>query len=321
MQKIVLSLQQKDSFVYAQVFPSADTMNRITLRKAPSSSDAYQKSTYMISSPEFLMAQDSLIQKQAWELFRNFLNKSKKMVIHWESLVMSRYELEALAKTRDDVLEAIVPERFVGYIFLEDIITRKIYTLTLSDILKMDGKWYGGELNYIFEANSKDGFNAQLKAEKIRIRKGLPETAVSKIDSLKLKNEEEEEEEPIHKRKQVVDRKLYFGYLDNEIQVSLYIRSIKGDCPDGVCTWEAIFKFGDNEYSRQEVSRNEDGNWVFVEEETGGVMELNLKGDTFTGTFSATLDKVDYDAQLKEKPMTNKKLESLDAIIEKGMVH
>lgn len=316
--KIVLSLQQKDSFLYAQVFPSADTMNRITVRKAPSSSDAYQKATYMLASPDFLTAQDSLVQKQAWELFRNVMIRGNKMVIHWEALVMSRYELEALAKTRDEVLEAIAPERFVGYVFLEDMLTRKIYTLTLSDMMKMDGKWYGGELNYIFEANSKDEFNAKLKAERIRIKKGLPDTTESKTDSLKLNNEEEDI--PSRKRKQVVNRKLYSGYLDNEIQVSLYIRSIKGDCPEGVCSWEAIFKFGDNDYSRQEVSRTEDGKWVFLEEETGGVMELELKGDTFTGTFSATIDKVDYDAQLKEKPMTNKKLESLDAIIEKDMV-
>ena len=67
------------------------------------------------------------------------------------------------------------------------------------------------------------------------------------------------------------------------------------------------------------MSKTAEGKWVFLEEETGGVMELELKGSIFTGIFSATIDKVDYDAELKEKAMTKKKLESLDALIERDL--
>lgn len=311
--KIILSLQQKDSFSYARVFPSADTMANITVRKAPPSSDEYQRAKYLQESPSMLLYQDSLILQQACLLYRSVFEKGERLGIHWNDILISRYELEILAQTRDQTLEAIAPERFVGYVFIEDMQTRKIFTLTLSDMMKIDGKWYGGELNYLFEGNTKDEFNAQLKAELARIRKGLPDTTLQK-DSLS-----KEDEEPSTQRKQVADRKLYTGMLDDEIPVSLYIRYIKGDCPGGICSWEAIFKFGDNEYTRQEVNKTEDAKWIFVEEETGGVLELELKGNTFTGIFSATLDKIDYDALLKEKTMTKKKMENLDAIIEKDL--
>jgi hypothetical protein len=251
-------------------------------------------------------------------LFNSLIQKGRKYGIHWEALLMNRYELEALAKTKDVALEAIAPERFVGYIFMEDMLMRKVYTLSVSDIMKIEGKWYGGELNYIFDADSKDVFNAKLKAEKIRLRKGLPDTTELRNDSLALKSQEDDE--PTRKRKQVVDRKLYTGMLDGETPISLYIRYIKGDCPEGICSWEAIFKFGDNDYAKQEVSRTEDGKWLFVEQESGGVMELTLKDNTFVGTFSATLDKVDYDAELKDRGMTKKKMASLDALIEKDLV-
>lgn len=314
LQKIVQSLQKNDSVLYAHVFASADTMASITIRKAPASSMEYQRARELMSNPDFLSYQDTLILRQSSEWFRTILLKGKKLGIHWESILMNRYELEALAKTRDEVLEAIAPERFVGFVFIEDMLSRKIFTFTVSDIMKMEGRYYGGELNYIFEANTKDEFNAKLKAEKIRILKGLPDTTDQKVDSSAAIEDDES-----LKRKQVADRKLYTGMLDGETPVSLYIRSIKGDCPEGICSWEAIFKFGDNDYTKQDVSKTEDGKWLFVEEESGGVMELTLKGNVFSGIFSATLDKVDYDAELREKGMTQKKMEYLDAIVEKDL--
>lgn len=314
VQKIVLSLQQKDSSIYTGVFLSADSMALITLRKAPSTSDAYQRSRYLRESPAMLIFQDSMIKNQAGELYKAVILRGQKMGLHWNDILLSRYELEALAKTRDEALEAIAPERFVGYVFVEDMQTRKIYCLTLSEMMKIDGKWYGGELNYIFEADTKDIFNEKLKAERIRLRKGLPDTTGQKADSIAR-----EEEEPSNKRKQIADRKLYTGTLDEDIPINLYIRSIKGDCPDAVCSWEAIIKIADEEYMRYEVSKDAKGMWTFIEEETGGVMEVELKGNKFIGSFSATNDKIDYDSELKEKTMTKKKLESLDAIIERDL--
>lgn len=317
VQKIVYCLRLNDSFLYAKVFPTTDTLCAITLRKAPATSDAYQRAKYLSASEDLMVNQDSANLKQASEWFRNVLKKGKKLGIHWEAITMSRYELEALAKTRDEALEAIAPERFVGYVFLEDELTRKIFTFTVSDIMKMDGKFYGGELNYIFDASNKDEFNAKLKAEKIRIKKGLADSTELNADSTQSKEDLDENK----KRKQIADRKYFTGYLDEETPVSLYIRYIEGGCPEGICSWEAIFKFGDNEYSRQEVSKTKEGKWVFLEEETSGVLELELKGGLFKGIFTATLDKVEYDAVLKEKAMTKKKMESLDALMDDDLQH
>ncbi len=317
VQKIVYCLRLNDSFLYAKVFPATDTLCAITLRKAPPTSDAYQRAKYLSASEDLMVNQDSANLKQSIVWFKNVLKKGKKLGIHWEAITMSRYELEALAKTRDEALEAIAPERFVGYVFIEDQLTRKIFAFTVSDIMKMDGTFYGGELNYIFEANNKDVFNAKLKAEKIRIKKGLSDSTEQNTDSTQSREDLEEN----NKRKQIADRKYFAGYLDEETPVSLYIRYIEGGCPEGICSWEAIFKFGDNEYSRQEVSKTKEGKWVFLEEETSGVLELELKGSVFKGIFTASLDKVEYDAVLKEKTITKKKLEILDALMDDDMDH
>ena len=171
--------------------------------------------------------------------------------------------------------------------------------------------------------NTKDELKTAIHEEQVRILKGTnSDTAAQVTDSAGAaqKEEEEEEEELANKRKQVADRKLFTGMLDNEIPVVLYIRYIKGDCPEGICSWEAIFKFGDQDgYTKEVVTRGEEGKWIFTEEETGGVMELTLKDKTFTGIFTATSDKVDYEARLQETPMSQKRLESLDAIIEKDI--
>jgi hypothetical protein len=315
LQRIVTSLQRTDSLGYAALFPSSDTMINVTLRKAPQASAEYRHAVEMVSNPTMVLVQDSLIREQACALYRAVFERGEKLSVHWNDIILSRYELEALPKTRDQALEAIASERFVGYVYIEDMQTRKIFAIMLSEMMKIDGYWYGGELNYIFEAETKEQFNAQLKAEKIRIRKGLPDSLDLAIAADTVTKEEEQ---LINKRKQVSDRKLYTGMLD-EIPVSLYIRYLAGDCPAKICSWEAIFKFGDNDYTKQEVSKNAEGKWVFVEEESGGVMELELNGNVFTGIFSATLDKVDYDAELKEKTMTKKKMESLDAILEKDI--
>lgn len=317
--RIIASLQQKDSIMYAGIFMAADSMAMLTLKKAPSTSVAYERARLLLDNPIMLLNQDSLIDRQSYALFNALMTRGEKMKIHWHDCVLSRYELEALGKTRDEVMEAIVEERFVGYIFLEDILTRKQYGLMVSELMKMDGKWYGGELNHIFEAHNKDEFNAALKAEQIRLKKGLPDTLDTVTDSTELQSDDDDE--PSLKRKQVSDRKLYTGLLDDEIPVQLYIRYIKGDCPEKICSWEALFRFGDqDEYTRPDVSRGENGKWIFTEEESGAVLEVELKGGVFTGIFTATSDKVDYDAKLQESPMSPKHLERLDAIIERGMI-
>ncbi|MGC4079400.1 MAG: hypothetical protein QM702_20630 [Rubrivivax sp.] len=316
---IAASFVQADSDAYAAVFPSADSIVAITLRRAPDSTEQYAQARALAGNTIALADQDSLIRKNAFVLFRYIFYRGSALGVHWSDVLMNRYELEALHKTRDAALEAVAPERFVGYVFLEDMQTRKIFTLALSDIRKMEGKWYGGEANFIFEAKTKDEFNQKLKAEKKRILKGL-------ADSVLLANNVPpdstvDEDEISMKRKQVAERKYYIGWLDDDIPVDLYIRYLKGDCPGGICSYDAMIRFGEDNFIRYEVVKNKDGKWIFTEEETGGVLEVELKGNIFSGIFSATTDRIDYDAYLKEKNMSKRKLEYLDEIMDEDLNH
>ena len=143
--KIVGSLQQKDSTMYANVFLPADSLAMVTLRKAPPSSMAYEKARLIMSTPELFIYQDSLLDKQCYALFNALVKSGEKKGIHWHDCVLSHYELEALGKTRDEVLENIVQERFVGFIFVQDMLTRQQYGFTVNDLMKIENRWYGGK--------------------------------------------------------------------------------------------------------------------------------------------------------------------------------
>lgn len=318
IQHIVNSLQRSDSFGYANVFLSTDSFATMCLRKAPATTEAYQNAVTLKNNPVAMMLQDSFAKMRAFAQFKKVYERGERIEIHWLNILNSRYELEQVGKTRDLALEAVAPDRFVGYLFVKDMLSTKHYVLSLADIMKIDGKWYGGLLNYIFEADSKEEFNEKLKAEKKRIMRGIPDTLGQYADSVH-KMEAKEESAISQKRKQVADRKLYLGYLDNDIPVDLYIRFIKGDCPEKICSWEAMMKFGDNDFLPQEVTHNPDGKWVFTEDGNGGVLEMELKGSVFEGIFLETNDRIDYDAFLEEVPLSNKKMQKLDAIIEQNM--
>jgi transcription antitermination factor NusG len=320
--KVIESFQKKDKYSFAALFPAADTIALATLRKTPDTSRAHMKAAMMLESPALLMYQDSLLQAAAFEQFETMISKGNKVNIDWTQSLLSSFELVQASRTRDERYRDMYPECFLGYVFIEDVVNRKHYAFVLNDIMKIADKWYCGSPSSIFEASGKDELNAKLKAEMIRIRKGIPEDTTEKDEHhVTTAQEDEDKDENPKKRRQVLERKLYTGMLDNEIPVLLYIRSLKGDCPEKICSWEAIFKFGDqDEYTRQVVTHGADGKWQFNEVEAGTVMELELKDKAFTGTFTATSDKVDYEAELKETPMSKKKMESLDAIIERDMV-
>lgn len=311
--KIIQSLSRKDSFMYASVFVPADSLAQIIVRKAPANSPAVEQSKMMLSSPEFFVYQDSIIIRQCSEWFRNVLDFGVKIGVHWNAIQLSRFELENTYDSQDTILKYIADEQFVGYVTIIDMLTQKHYTFTLSDILKIGKNFYGGSLNLILLAQGKEDFKNKMKVQKTLIARGL---AIDTSDY--VSNEEyEEEDDRNYKRKQVEDRKYFGGYLDDETPVRLYIRYIKGGCPEGICSWEALFKYGEYEYIRLDVSKTKDGKWLFTDESYGWALELEESKNSFHGIFSATIDNVDYDASLKERNIPKKKLQKLDAIIER----
>jgi hypothetical protein len=319
VRRIVASFVSADSMAYASVFPNVDTIIAITLREAGQETPLYQETLQLQGDRDRKNEQDSLIRRNAYVLHNFIYERGLGLGIHWSDVLMNRYELQALPKSNNPALEAIAPERFVGFLFLEDMQTRRFYTVALSDIRKMGGNWYGGEANYIFEARDRDEFNVKLKADKKRILKGLADSAL--ITHRAPPDSTDDEAEPDNKRKQVVDRKYYSGYLDDDIPIKLYIRYIKGDCPGGVCSYDAMIRFEDENFAMFEASKTKEGKWTFIEESTGGVLELTLNGTEFNGSFFASADRVDYDAKLKEKNLTKKKLELLDAIMDEDLSH
>jgi hypothetical protein len=93
--------------------------------------------------------------------------------------------------------------------------------------------------------------------------------------------------------------------------VQLYVRYIKGPCAGGVCSWEALFKFGDqDEWVPMTIAKNKEGNWIFTEE-LGG-MELKLDGSVYTGTWAAGDTKTEYEVYFKESSLSSKKANALD---------
>lgn len=319
VRRIVSSLVGADSMSYAAVFPPADSIIAVSLRNADPGSEVYQQALALQLDPVLKEQQDSLIRRNAYVLHNFIYARGLGLGLHWSDVLMNRYELQALPKNRNPALAAISPERFVGYLFLEDMQTRRFYTVALSDIRKMGGYWYGGEANYIFEARDRDEFEVKLKADKKRILKGLADSTL--ITHRTPSDSTDDEAEPDGKRKQIVDRKYYSGWLDDDIPIKLYIRYIKGDCPGGVCSYDAMIRFEDESFVMYEASRSKEGKWTFIEESSGGVLELELKGSEFSGSFYASADRVDYDAKLKEKNLTKKKLELLDAIMDEDLSH
>ncbi len=105
------------------------------------------------------------------------------------------------------------------------------------------------------------------------------------------------------------------GTFDNEIKVKLYIRYLKGSCPEGICAWEAIYKFGDQEdYIKLDVTKTKEGKWLFTEDPPVGAMELTFKDNVFTGTWGSADDKTGYDVRLTQMELSPQRALELDGI-------
>lgn len=318
IENLVYALQNKDSHTYADLFPSIDSMSSWVLQRADKNSEAYQKMILLKENYFARLDFDSSVYAEADKGFKDFLKKTKPFDIRWSETVLMKYELETIRRGRGLVSEKIVPNRFLGYVMIKDMHSRRVFTFTIYDIMQVNGFWYGGELVNIFEASSKDEFETKLaeaKKKEMLALAGIVDS--SSTDSTKKLGVLYDPDTKNSTLKEVVDRKYYKGKFDGEIPVILYVRYIKGGCPESVCSWEALFKFGDeDEYIKMEVTRSEDGKWQFSEDEGG--MELVLKDKVFTGTYASNGDQTEYDVKLTEAPISDKKVLMFDEIFEMG---
>jgi hypothetical protein len=311
---IISCLQTKDPHTYTRLFPESDSVSYWVMQVSDPSSPLFFAMLAKLENPEIGMREDSALDARLIEDFNKLISRGEQMGVNWPALVPVRHELVQVRKTRDTLLEKLAPVRFRGYIFLRDMLTRKTYGIGVTDIFNIQGSWYGGYLAGIYEAATIDEYMSRQAAEQKRIREGQPGNFG--LDAVRIAVDTSEE--PATIRKQLADRKLFTGMFDNEIPVELYIRYFRGGCPEEICSWEALFKFGDqDEYEYVNVTRTPDGTWHFEEETGPGVMDLTLKGNTYTGRWVSATDQTEYDVELTETPVGNKKLRRLDELFER----
>lgn len=313
VETLVRSLQSNDSRIYIDLFPQTDTIAEWVLQYAEKTSESYQRMRHLKDNYEAKLEFDATIKTEAEKGFKDFIKNGKARGIHWDQIVFVRYELEKIRRGRDLITEKIAPLRFLGYVYVKDMLNRRTYAFTVFDIMQVNNRWYGGELSHIFEAASKEDFEQALAAEKKRLRnRELGIVDSNDLADKKVAFDEDDERRP--RMKEIVDRKFYKGKFDNEITVQLYVQHIKGNCGEPACSWEALFKFGDqDEFVRMEVSRNAEGNWLFSEE-LGG-MELKLSGRAYTGSYASSSDKTEYEVKLVETDISLKKVEAFDQLL------
>jgi hypothetical protein len=309
-------LANKDPYCYISLWPDLDTLTKVAMMVSDSNSAEFRDAYMLQENPVRMMHADSLFKASLKEAFDTLIAQGEEYGIHWENTVLVRYELVKQRETRARLYEKIAPMRFVGYVFFVDVITRRGYGFMAGDILNINGGWWGGRIRDLYEANTRDEWDdARYYARKHR--KAARTDSVKKSVAEQMATEEQQEINA--KAPEVIaDRKFYGGMFDNEIPVQLYLRSLKGGCPAGICSWEAIYKFGDqDDYVRLEVTHRDDGKWEMVEQlpsGTSGAMELELKDKIFTGTWTAADGQTGYDVKLSELEVTPKKIKRLDDI-------
>lgn len=307
--RIQSCLVNKDAYCYIDLWPDLDTLTKLAMQYSDTSSADFREAIMLQDQPVKMMHADSMFKAMLKGSFDSIIATGDELGVHWESIIPVRYELVKMRETRNKLYEKLAPTRFVGYIFFVDALTRRGFGLMAGDIMQVNGAWYGGRLRELYEASTRDEWeDARYLARKQK--KDTLDTVKKEVISTEAQQEINQ-----HGPLVIAQRKFYSGMFDDEIPVQLYVRGLKGGCPAGICSWEAIYKFGDqDDYIRLIVTRTEDGKWQMAEEPPAASMELELKKGVFTGAWSATDGQTGYDVKLTELEPTPKKLKRLDEI-------
>lgn len=330
--EILISLQTGDDSAYASLFPTYKLMADAAYTFQPDSSQM-ERSIQLRNNIRNTRDFDPEMNPKIIDMMNFVRLKGSDSGVHWGDILIAKFELDKQRLPRELIgFELIAPIRMQGYIFIRDMLTRRRYGIAVRDIFLINDKWYGGTLLNILEASSAAEYEESLAIEAKELeflmrakQLGMLDSILAARDSIRkgelypgmFSDEEEEEDESLTIYKDIAARKFYTGYFDKTISVELYMRGIKGACPETICTWEAMYRFGDlDEYVMLEVEVRPDGTFVLSEEELG-IMELKLQGTTFTGTWTSVRDKTEYEAYIKEKvELRDRKLFKLDKTFE-----
>ncbi len=353
--RLLECLRNQDTVGYYNLFPPFDTLWHFVMHNPDHTPGTVAELEMLKEHPRVLVEFDPYYNPSIMEHFCFVLKKGADSGLHWGSLVLARYQLQKEPMRRELIgYEKVVPERFMGYLFVREISGHSTYCIAVAEIQKFNGYFVGGQVINVMEASTVEEYEARLEFEKNYIfklrteeedssaaaikRDSLYLDSVKKgwivlppVDSAKLKdsvarakkgallNGAFTDEDTQKVRREVVDRKYYEGKFDDEIPVELFIRYMRDVGTGTVGSYDALYKFGDQvKYVRLDVTKTGE-KWEFDDDPPVGSMELVLKNRIYTGTWTNNESKSGYDAVLKEVPIAPRKLEMLDKILEKGL--
>ena len=335
--QVVSCLVRKDTASYFNLFPPFDTLWHMVIHNADNTPEANAQLGYLREHPQSLIEFDPMYNRDIIGRFCHILQKGEDSGIQWPNVVIQRYELEKMIVTRNIAgYERVAPERFQGYIFVRDLLSRLTFCITITEMQKVKGYFYGGQVLNILEASTRDEYVSKEAKEReyyawlaahpdtATIDSPKTDATLTATDTTKGKNNflgvKSQDEEVISVRKEVVDRKYYEGKFDEEIPVRLYVRYMREVSKAKRVAFDGLYKFGDQQrYVRLEITRDTLGNWTMEDDLPLGSMDLVLKNKVYTGTWTNNENQTGYDVVLKQAALPQKKLEMLDAILDKGL--
>jgi hypothetical protein len=345
MSNVLGCLMNKDSLNYFYLFPPFDSLWAMVMHNPDRSPATIKALNELKEHPKTLLQFDPYYNKSIMKRFMNVLQKGEDSGIHWNTIVMQRYELvKESINTRDLAgYDIIAPERFKGYMFVRDLLGRLTFCITITEIQKIQGYFFGGQVINILEASTVDQYlakereerkyfewlaknpkNDSANADSIKMAKG--DSLLATGDSTKKKKKLDlnvtnpTEDEKQQTRKEVIDRKYYEGKFDDEIPVKLFIRYLKDVKSGKTQLYDGLYKFGDQvNYVKLNITRDAEGKWVMEDDPPLGTLELELANKVYTGSWTNNESQTGYDVVMKQADITEKKMEQLDNILERGL--
>ena len=342
MNNVIGCLQHKDSVSYYNLFLPFDTLWQMVLHNPDQSPEVVNELNQLKEHPQSLIEFDPHFNSRIMAGFYKVLEKGEDSGLHWKNVVMQRYELKKEVITNKSLIgyDRIAPERFKGYMFVRDIMGRVTFCIAITEIQKINGYFFGGQVTNILEASSTEQYllkeqkeqkyfewlaqnpnydslrNDSLKTDSMK--KGLIDTFGGRKKDVLNVNPDDDDNSTT--RKEVVDRKYYEGKFDNEIPVKLYIRYMKDLKTGKVVLYDGLYKFGDQKsYAKLFITRTDDGKWIMEDDPPVGTLELVLKDRIYTGSWLNNENGTGYDVLLKPADIPQAKLEQLDNILERGL--
>jgi hypothetical protein len=323
VQRIINTLKEEDSTTHSGSFMKFDDLWKMVVNYRDTSVSRQMQVNQLRQVPNAVRKFDPFFNPQIGLDFNHIIEKGTDSGIHWDRVVLARYELKKMEVTSDLIgYNFISPLRFKGYIYITDEFSRKTFGMAVTDIQNIKGNWYGGHVVDIYEAGDEDAYLKKLKIEeawlKSLIAQGIDIDSMKRsIDSIRnADNEHGADSGDVNTRREVAERKYYFGLLDDEIPVTLYVQYLRGGCPEKVCEWIGILKFDDEgDYFKVEVHK-ENGKWYFTQADNKSVLELELKGKTYSGSWLSVKDQIEYEAYFEEVTAKPSTVDKLDALVD-----